>query len=236
MTETRTITATYRTPDDQPQRGTVTCRMTRWITDPDNDGVFIGPGPLVTHLTEDGDLSVDLIASDDPTVAWMVREDFPGGRKFWVAVPLATPDPCLLSDLPWVAPDDFGAFVPGPEGPPGIMEVTWTGQDAWPTVGTHRWYASETVTVEWVRLSLGVAPTLADVVADINRGTSTDPPTTIFVDQDDRPRVPAGASDSGEVAPTVTPTRLYAGDYLTVDIDEALDGSGITVQVRLREG
>ena len=232
MAETRTVTATYVGPQaGYPMRGTVTFRMSRFILDPDNDGTWIGPGPLVTHLDEDGALSVDLIASDDATVAWQVREDFPGGRKFWVQVPLSTPDPVLLSDLTVVSGDPSTTFVPGPQGPPGVVEAVWTGQDARPLTGTHRWYANSTLDIESVRVSLGNAPTLGDVVVDVNVASDTSPPASIFGPAN-RPTVAVGEHDSGLVVPDVT-TRMFAGEWLTVDIDDAVDGSGITVQVRL---
>ena len=95
--------------------------------------------------------------------------------------------------------------------------------------GTHRWYAPRNMTIKSVRASVGVAPTGASVIVDVNKNG-----TTIFSTQSNRPTIPA--SGFTDLADAINVTALAAGDYLTIDIDQigsTIAGSDLTVQIEL---
>jgi hypothetical protein len=97
-----------------------------------------------------------------------------------------------------------------------------------PTTGTQRLPIDGTYTVVGTRLMVGIAPTGANLVVDVNKNG-----TTIYTTQGNRPTVTAGSNAGG---PGATPdiTSLAAGDYLTVDIDQigsTVAGSDLTVSV-----
>jgi hypothetical protein len=94
--------------------------------------------------------------------------------------------------------------------------------------GTFRYYMDEAYTVAKVIASVGIAPTGASIIVDVNKNG-----TTIFTDQDTRPTIGAGTYTD-----TVTPDNISvaSGDYLTVDIDQigsSVAGSNLVVQVKL---
>jgi hypothetical protein len=96
-------------------------------------------------------------------------------------------------------------------------------------VGTGRWYnrTGVALTVQGVWIAAGVAPTGANIIADVNVNG-----TTIFTTQGNRPAVTAGTN--GGVLATPDVTSITDGQYITVDIDQvgsSTVGSGITVGV-----
>lgn len=70
------------------------------------------------------------------------------------------------------------------------------------------------ITIKSVRAMIGTAPVGADIILDIHKNG-----TTIFTTQGNRPTIPDGANDSGEVT-NMNITALAKGDYLTMDIDQ----------------
>lgn len=99
-------------------------------------------------------------------------------------------------------------------------------------VGMHRLYndSGATWTIASVRSSVGVAPTGAAVIVDVNVNG-----TTIFTNQANRPTVAAAGNTSGKVT-SMNVTTVADGSYLTVDIDQigsTTPGSDLTVQVEV---
>lgn len=95
--------------------------------------------------------------------------------------------------------------------------------------GGLRFYIEDDCVVEKVRIALGVAPSGADAIIDLNKNG-----TTMFTNQANRPRVAIGAN-TGTAVPDVT--GLVAGDYLTIDIDQvgsSTPGGDLVVTVRVR--
>ncbi len=100
-----------------------------------------------------------------------------------------------------------------------------------PILGALRWYANRAITLVSVRASVGSAPTGSAVIVDVNKNA-----VTIFTTQANRPTIPAaGVTD---LADAIDLTSMAAGDYLTVDIDQAgstTPGSDLTVQIEYVE-
>src|SRR6266508_3132996 len=100
-----------------------------------------------------------------------------------------------------------------------------------PILGALRWYANRAITLVLVRASVGSAPTGSAVIVDVNKNA-----VTIFTTQANRPTIPAaGVTD---LADAIDLTSMAAGDYLTVDIDQAgstTPGSDLTVQIEYVE-
>ncbi len=83
------------------------------------------------------------------------------------------------------------------------------------------------LTFKEVFLSLGSAPTGADVIVDIHKNG-----TTLFTDQSHRPRIVASAFTGSSV--TLDVSAFVANDYITMDIDQigsTLRGNDLTVHV-----
>jgi hypothetical protein len=98
--------------------------------------------------------------------------------------------------------------------------------------GTHRLYndSASPWTILSVRASVGVAPTGAAVIIDINVDG-----TTIFTTQANRPTIADGGYTSGKKT-NMTVTTVPVGSYLTVDIDQVgstTPGSDLTVQLEV---
>lgn len=113
-----------------------------------------------------------------------------------------------------------------PESYQETLTFTITGALA-TQVGAVRLYLDYDCTVLGVRASVGVSPTGADVIVDVNKNGST-----MFTNQADRPRVVAGAF-TGTAVPAVA--TLARDDYLTVDVDQVgsvTAGTHLVVQVR----
>src|SRR6266508_1735517 len=95
-----------------------------------------------------------------------------------------------------------------------------------PIVGALRWYANRAITLVSVRASVGSAPVGAAVLVDVNKNG-----VTIFTTQANRPTIAAGTTT--DLADAINITSLIAGDFLTVDIDQAgssTPGADLTVQ------
>lgn len=91
--------------------------------------------------------------------------------------------------------------------------------------GTFRLYAERPMTILSVRANVGVAPSATDLIVDVNKNG-----VTLFTTQSARPKVLTGANTSGVAMPAIT--TLAAGDYLTVDIDQAGGvAADLTVQI-----
>jgi hypothetical protein len=113
-----------------------------------------------------------------------------------------------------------------PESYQETLTFTITGALA-TQVGAVRLYLDYDCTVLGVRASVGVSPTGADVIVDVNKNGST-----MFTNQANRPRVVAGAF-TGTAVPAVA--TLAKDDYLTVDVDQVgsvTAGTHLVVQVR----
>jgi hypothetical protein len=83
------------------------------------------------------------------------------------------------------------------------------------------------LTFKEVFLSLGSAPTGADVIVDIHKNG-----TTLFTNQANRPRIVAGAQTGSTVALDIS--AFVADDYITMDVDQigsTLRGNDLTVHV-----
>ena len=95
--------------------------------------------------------------------------------------------------------------------------------------GTARLYLSGNYTLADYRVSVGTAPTGANLIVDINKNG-----TTIFTTQGNRPTVTAGGNLASTTAPDVT--TFAAGDYITIDVDQigsTVAGADLTIVLRL---
>jgi hypothetical protein len=124
-----------------------------------------------------------------------------------------------------------GVWTDAVPGTPGAGNAVFSVAGTLSTVtGLARWYndSGRTLSIVKVRASVGVAPTGASLIVDVNKNG-----TTIFTTQSARPTIAAAG-----VTATGTPavTTLADGDYLTVDIDQigsGTAGADLTVQVVL---
>lgn len=99
--------------------------------------------------------------------------------------------------------------------------------------GIHRLYndSARAWTIAGIRASVGIAPTGASVIVDINING-----TTIFTTQANRPTIAAGTFTSGKLT-NMDIGSVAVGDYLTIDVDQigsAVAGAQLTVQVEVR--
>lgn len=97
-------------------------------------------------------------------------------------------------------------------------------------VGTTKVYndSGKTLTIKFVRASVGTAPTGASLIVDVNKNG-----TTLFTTQSTRPTI-AASGTTNKTTPQVT--TWADGDYLTVDIDQVgstIPGSDLTVTISL---
>lgn len=93
--------------------------------------------------------------------------------------------------------------------------------------GSIRFYFNGTATITNVTASVGVAPTGASIIVDVNKGG-----TTIFTTQANRPTITAGSNVDLTSTPDVT--AVASGEYLTVDIDQvgsSVSGANLVVTV-----
>jgi hypothetical protein len=98
--------------------------------------------------------------------------------------------------------------------------------------GLHRFYndTGKTWTIQYVRATVGIAPTGASLIVDVNRDG-----TTIFTNQANRPTIAASSNSSGKNT-DMDITTVADGSYLTVDIDQigsTIAGGALTVQVEV---
>lgn len=100
-------------------------------------------------------------------------------------------------------------------------------------VGTFRIPVTRDCQVVRMRamVEIGGEPTDDDLIVDINRGDADSPATTLFTTQAERPTVAIGGYDSGATTPDVT--DLFAGDWLTLDVDQHGGASGVTVSIEV---
>lgn len=101
--------------------------------------------------------------------------------------------------------------------------------------GSLRYYVDDDCEIIRARLSCGIAPVGADLIADLNKGSGAGAASTIFANQADRLRVVDGAFTG--VHDFATPYALAEGEYLTIDIDQvgvSTPGAFVVVQIRTR--
>lgn len=75
-----------------------------------------------------------------------------------------------------------------------------------------------------ITLLLGVASTVGSVTVDVNKGTGSGAPSTIFTNQAHRPSCGVGIMEVVVVPPNIDVQNYSADDWMTVDID--LFGTG----------
>jgi hypothetical protein len=95
---------------------------------------------------------------------------------------------------------------------------------------TQRIIAPCALTLTKVRLVVDTAPTGADLIIDVHKGTGTG--TTIFTTQGNLPTIVAGSKTGVSVAPDVT--SIAEGDEFSVWIDQigsTIAGSDLTIEV-----
>lgn len=92
-----------------------------------------------------------------------------------------------------------------------------------------------TFLIDSVMALVGTAPTGAAIIIDVNKGTGSGAPATIYATQGNRPTIAAGA-----VSATVGSNggaTVTTGDYLTVDVDQVgstVAGADLVVHIRLK--
>lgn len=99
-------------------------------------------------------------------------------------------------------------------------------------VGKSRIYFENNVEVVSVRAAVGVAPTGASVLIDVNKNGAT-----IYSTQSHRPTIAASGFTGLGGASGIGATYTAATDYLTIDVDQigsTLPGESLTVTVRMR--
>ena len=114
--------------------------------------------------------------------------------------------------------------------PPGRnvvpYEISFNQTSVETGTGFYKWVCEfERAEIIGCRVSLGIAPTITDVIFDVNRYVSslaTPVSTTIYTTQANRPL--CAVYDSVGTRTVPDEKILYEGDYLTIDIDQD-DGS-----------
>ncbi len=92
-----------------------------------------------------------------------------------------------------------------------------------------RWYFNNSYTISNILASVGVAPTGASVIFDVNKNG-----TTIFTNQANRPTITA--SNFYDFSNTPDVTSLTTNDYLTVDVDQigsTIAGTDAVIRIQL---
>ena len=114
----------------------------------------------------------------------------------------------------WVETGAPGVGQPGPPGPNGTTEISFSIPSNISTgTGSIRWYFTGNVTISNVVATVGTAPTGASLIFDVNKND-----TTIFTTQANRPTITATNFTDLTSAPDVT--TFVSGDYVTVDVDQ----------------
>ena len=132
--------------------------------------------------------------------------------------------PSLATEEIFIQNVDIGDSEPSKE----TFPFTVSGAQAVKQYGP-RFYVDDDYVILSVRVSVGTAPTGADLVVDVNKNG-----TSIFASTAAQPRIAAGAF-SGSVSPSGL--TLSSGDYLTIDVDQVgstVAGSDLTVQIRVQ--
>lgn len=118
----------------------------------------------------------------------------------------------------------------GPTGTSGTTEISFSIPSSLiVNTGVMRWYADRSIIIQNVIATVGVAPTGASLIFDVNKNG-----TSIFTTQDNRPTITAsGFTDLTSVPDTTT---MVSGDYLTIDIDQVgstIAGSHAVIRIRV---
>jgi len=122
-----TMTGTWLLPDGvTPESGTVTFQLSARVVDTGTPAI-VSEGPVTAHLDASGQISVELVATDDPSLqatglAYMVTERLTAGRATYWIQPETADAPWDLADLAHYAdpaPAVAHTPVPGPAGPAG---------------------------------------------------------------------------------------------------------------------
>lgn len=90
-----------------------------------------------------------------------------------------------------------------------------------------RYYCETARTIANVVVSVGTAPTGANMIFDVNKNG-----TTIFTTQGNRPTIASGGFYDGSSVPDVT--SMAAGDYFTIDVDQigsTIPGSNAVIKI-----
>lgn len=97
-------------------------------------------------------------------------------------------------------------------------------------VGTLDLPLSGSYTLIDYRVRVGVAPTGASLIVDINKND-----VTLFTTQGNRPTIAAAANLASTTMPNIT--TFVTGDYISIDVDQigsTIAGSDLVVALRLR--
>lgn len=120
--------------------------------------------------------------------------------------------------------------ISGYSGTKGTTELSFSIPTTLATnTGTMRWYFDGSATISNVLASVGVAPTGASVIFDVNKND-----TTIFTNQANRPTITA--SNFYDFTSTPDVTSLTSGDYLTIDVDQigsTIAGSNAIIRIKI---
>lgn len=166
------------------------------------------------HNTNYGDLVTFLngsVVHVDGSKAFTGAQDMGGNALTSLGVPVASDDAARVDDT-----DMYVTFFKT-----GVLAVT---------TGTHRFYLQKAHKILEVEASVGVAPTGASLIVDVNKNG-----TTVHTTQGNRATI--AASGFVDAATDVEVNTLADGDYLTVDIDQVgstVAGEDLTVVIRLR--
>ena len=147
-----------------------------------------------------------------------------------------TPEHAVVTTTPVVnavvTPGTGGlTLIPGPAGKPGgvIVPVAFSATgELIPRVGQHAYYNDTGYDLEIIniRAHVGQEPLGDPIIVDVNMDG-----TTLFTDQDARPRIASGdRNDTAIPAITTWPN----GSYLTVDVDavgSTYPGATLTVAI-----
>lgn len=228
-----TITGTYLDSASQPIRGRGYIEPTATVLTNEGGNLLVVEGIPFT-LDTDGQFSVSVIATDDPSVS-------PSG--FTYRLGFRDTNAVVYEDLIFQAPAaavtiDIADITPGgtPLNPTQYAEldarladsVTFSYPGAVTVIsGTARLYndTGQSRTIASVRASAGTAPTGTALIVDVRKnGTSIFPTTP-------RPQISVGANTGTAVPDTTT---WAAGEYLSVDVVQvgsSVAGSDLTVTV-----
>lgn len=97
------------------------------------------------------------------------------------------------------------------------------------TIGQLRYRFPFNATIEGVSAAVGVPPTGAPIIFDVNKNG-----TTIFTNQANRPTIQIGADALDEVT-NMDISTISEGDYITVDIDQIgsdVVGANLSIFIR----
>lgn len=214
------------TADDDHSQYHTDARATTWHDADDHSGLAAGDLPAHTHESAgeagklDHGLALNGLGDDDHTIyhtdaralIWHDADDHSG---------------LAASDLP--AHDHSGASEGGSIDHEHTLEFSELGVLATKT-GTVRWYPPVNITIVDVAAMVGVAPTGATILVDVNNSG-----TTIFTTQSLRPTIAISGFHDESGTPNGDVTLVANTDYITVDIDQVgstIAGEDLVVQIR----